>query len=555
MSDEDTQFNATLPIVTVDFSEYDPQKNYLLITIGNHVLSPTGEGVNELDSTSGRLVSQISLSRTCGVIVVPDKHNASFRGLGYPIVEYGQTVAVPLQDVEQPYSGAITFHTFCEPTSLHDTVDMGTREITGSGKFDGYNHLAGAYIPIATALHCATAGATQINLKTRNSSTCSNDQEFKVVIAGTWSSITCRDGVGGTLLPNDVRFNGDAEGSDNRPIVVGKEQIRQGFDKLMKEMSGCNGSWNTNLLEKITLHIGEGLFAPYDKQLEVEIRSFVATHGTTVQIGSDATDNDTPKSVSINQLPTHLQLGFVTANMVALTQAYPIGAPTLCGEDGAASADETEYGGLFQTCSYTLSSHFDLSPKDIHPNLGVVSVSHALYLSQTSATEAEKIVAPFARSDSRFVNCGNPRCVSCADPPEENPVVKTVPVKTASGAFEQILRGVSRNVVLSNNVRPSQRTEKCVPYTPAPNSCNAAPRKIPCTAMSTCNGSCKCKICVDTAKLIKLTQRVASSSNAFQTLTSYVSDKTVTNTDANNVPICTGNPPTLIRLNRIVPKH
>jgi hypothetical protein len=225
---------------------------------------------------------------------------------------------------------------------------------------------------------------------------------------------------------------------------------------------------------------------------------------------------------------------------VALQQPQTIGAPTLCEEDGAASADEAEYGGLFQTCSYTMSSHFDLSPNDIHPNLGVISVAHALYLSQTTAAEAEKIVTPFAKSDSRFVNCGNPGCESCSEPVEP-PAVEPVASRTASGAFEQLLRGVSRNVVLSNMSRPPQRPGKCVPDTPrAQTPCKS--KSVPCTALSTFDSSCKCKICVDTAKLLKLTQRVLSSSNAFQTLTSYISDKTVVNTDANKVPICTGKP-------------
>jgi hypothetical protein len=316
--DDDIQFNPNLEIQTIDFSVYDTEKNYLFVTLGNHVLLPTGDGVNELDASSGRLVSEIKLSGNCGAYVVSAKHRASFYDLGYPIVEYGQTVAIPLQDVKQRYSGAITFHTFCEPTALHDTVDLEAGQITGSGNFDGFNHLAGAYIPMATALHCATAGPTQINLKTRNSSTRINEQEFQIVLAGSWSSMTCIDGVGGTLLPDGVKFNGDVEGEDNRPVVVGKEQIKEGFDRLMKEMSGCRGSWTTGLLEKVATHIGNGLFAPYDKELEVEIRSFVDAHGTVVQTGSEASHTNTPPSVSINQLPDHLQLGFVTANMVSL---------------------------------------------------------------------------------------------------------------------------------------------------------------------------------------------------------------------------------------------
>ena len=157
---------SEVPIV-VDGSKFDHTQPYLLVKVDDHIFGSDEAGGGTFDASSNKIITLMSVNRQCGAIIAPDKHKDAFTGLGYPVVRWGDAVAFPMtaefvqkRHAKTLYSGALTLHSFSEPKGFVDHVDEKTKEIVGTGRFDGINHLAGAYIPLNMALKCATEGET-----------------------------------------------------------------------------------------------------------------------------------------------------------------------------------------------------------------------------------------------------------------------------------------------------------------------------------------------------------------------------------------------------------
>jgi hypothetical protein len=270
------------PTVVCDGSAYDLKKPYLHATLWNHVVHPILNDELGFDAHSNRIISSVSLHDRCGFLVCSERHEAALQNLGYQVVRWGQTMAFPMcadkiknMGTGEVYSGALTCHSFTEPVSLHNRTLVASGKITGDGSFDGLNHLSGAYIPVALALQCATEGDTHVNLGTKNSGVNLQTHNIDLVVGGNFTSLAFTDGTGGSVMKDNIvvpckRFAGD----DHTPLLVGANQIRPGFDKLIQEMSGPKASYISDLGVKVSATIGNGIFANYTKRLELDIRQF-----------------------------------------------------------------------------------------------------------------------------------------------------------------------------------------------------------------------------------------------------------------------------------------
>ena len=627
----DTAAEAAASVVVCDGSEYDPMKPYLFATLGNHTVHPMEDQTEHLgfDATSNRLIATVSLHDRCGVIVSPTKHAAALQPLGYPVVSWGQTVAFPMcakaikaMGVGGAYPGSVVVHTFTEPASLHNKVHTATGTLVGDGAFDGLNHLAGAYIPLALALQCATAGDTHVNLETKNSGINLQKHSIDLVVGGNFTSLCFKDNTGGSLAANGVITHSSHADSDHLPLVVGKRQLLQGFEQLVQEMSGCDNSFSKNLSDSVATSIEKGVFAKYDKKLEGDIRLFAAnrprvdtqqqqaaaSHNTTEAVAATAAAAAAAAAVQpidMCDLPPLLQTSFCTTSMVAMQQPGPISAPTVVMPTAAATAaaddddsgssksstgtgtaadiaaaaadanDVTEadkYGGRFSTYSYALEPHHNLRAGDnIHQFFGVVALSHALFLSQTSTQEAYDICAPFADPDSAFLDCNQASCECNAKTQRSTPhsapsrvnhnnKTATKTTTAVSARFERMLRGVSQNIALSNTAKTVMcvATPSCAAAAAAATNINnatasslsssssrpvvsAVPHSggrddIVCKAATSFCGTCSCTACVNNGKLLHLAQLLTSCTHAFQKCDNYIPDQTMCSVNADGVP-------------------
>ena len=559
-------------MVVVDGSVFNEKKPYLYVTLGNHTVHPTSDDEIGFDANSNRLISFVSVHDRCGVIVSSKKHMSALQNLGYPVVLWGQTFAFPMsaKDIKrsgtgEPYNGALVVHTFTEPMSMHNRENIKTGLILGDGTFDGLNHLAGAYIPLALALQCATGGDTHVNLVTKNSGVQLQEHSIDLVVGGNYTSLCFKDKCGGAIAPDNVVTACANCESDSMPLVVGKRQLNPEFDKLVQEMSASKSSFMTALMESVGVSIGNGMFAQYDKQLEADIRTFI-TKGAKVDDTGKSIDASTPLRVNMCDLSEKLQTEYCTASMVGMKQPFPIAAPTVVVEAGVTpvsndatgvesstpttnSSQASLYGDRFNTCSYALEPHFNLeSGRDIHNKTGILALAHALFLSQISLVDAENVCKHYANPDSKFLQCKNPSCECNAESVIDASVPqKPEPKKPGSQAvstkFERMLLGVSQNIALSS-MKQNSRTglsamtvpvgiskpkQESVTSTPTPQSSK-------CTATTDFKGNCMCIECVNTSKFLHLGQLVASSTHAFQKCDNYVSDQTVCSINTKGVP-------------------
>lgn len=552
------EVDTAIQPVVVDGSVYDPNKPYLLVTMGNHTVHPSNDTEIGFDATSGRLFSTVSLHRHCGAIVCTEKHLELLKGLGYPVVLYGQTVAFPLasKDIKKQgpiYPGGLVAHTFCEPMSCHNRMRVADGVIVGDGKFDGCNHISGAYVPVALAIQAATAGDTHISIKTKNSACLTNVHELEFIcgLSGV-TSVAWKHKSGGSIAPDDIVTKCANCENDTMPLVIGRNQVDPGFEHMIQEISGSPGSYITSLVDKVDKSIGNGMFAQYDKKLESDIREFASK--STEADGTVSTDK-TPLQINITQLPANLQTQYCTASMVAMRQPFPIAAPTIVVPETSMETGNTtdtdakeagKYGETFSTCSYLLEPHFTCEGgqnKDISHKFGPVAVMHALLLSQISTLDAEKACLPFAKPGSRFLPCDNPTCEcnSVTTTAPKTPKPDTPPA--VSSKFEKMLLGVSQNIALSGS-RQKVDTGDSASISPAglfkPEHITATgkpkQKSTKCTASTDYKGTCRCKECVDTCKLLYIAQLVSSATHAYQKCDNYVSDQTVCSFSKEGVP-------------------
>lgn len=557
---------APVPVV-VDSSVFDPKKPYLFVTLGNHTVHPSSVGQLGFDASSNRLISFVSVHDRCGAIVSTKKHMSSLQGLGYPVVEWGQKIAFPMasRDIRksgtgEPYTGGLIVHTFTEPMSLHNREKVSDGTIVADGLFDGLNHLAGAYIPLALALQCATGGDTQVNLVTTNSGRQEEDHSVEFLVGTNSTSICFKDDTGGTIAANNVVTACTGCEHDTMPLVIGQKQIRPGFEGLMQRMSGSPDSFISSLVEKVGLTVGNGMFSNYDKKLESDIRLFMSDGKPVADTGSDA--DTQPLQINMGDLPPKLQTQYCTASMVAMRQPFPIAAPTVVVQSAepdttgvstdtpvADVAAAALYGDRFSTCSYALEPHFNLTERGISNGFGPVAFTHALMLSQVSLAEAEKVCIPFANPNSAFLPCKNTACDCNTECASDDIVPDTVVTPVVSTKFERMLLGVSQNMALSNT-RHRMRVGNSVMTVPVelhPPPCKPNPKDTSatdkpskpdtkCTAAIHFNGTCRCKQCIDTCRFLHLGQMVASTTHAFQKYDNYVSDQTVCCMSAKGVP-------------------
>jgi hypothetical protein len=549
----------TLTIVC-DGSDYNPKKPYLHVALWNHTVHPVTEKELGFDATSNRIIATVSLHDRCGFLVCSEKHHKAMQNLGYEVVRWGQTMAFPMcaDQIEgmgtgEPYSGALTVHSFTEPVSLHNRTVLSSGEITGDGSFDGLNHLSGAYIPLALALQCATEGDTHVNLGTKNSGVNLQTHNMDVVVGANISSLTCQEGTGGSVIPdNQVIACKGSNGKDDIPLVLTSRHVRVGFDTLIQKMSGPASSYISDLGQQVASTIGDGIFSVYQKNLETDIREYATKQlalSKTVTTKDPVTSvpSEDPLHIDMSELPPHLQTSYCTCSMVGMQQPYPIGAPTVVVDSAAVKEDGTvpndvaaAYGDRFETNCFALESHFDLDAgRDIHPFYGISALTHACILGQISTETLENIVKPFAKPNSKFLCCQNPAC-ACKD----NDSVKNVanvetpgstgPVKgIVAGNLGRMLHGVSQNIALSSSMkRPGQPTtnkETCTQ--------SSSPSKdVKCVATTNFCGTCTCHECMNTTKLLNLTKLVTSCTHAFQNCDNYVSDQTACSVDEKGVP-------------------
>lgn len=548
----------TSNIVVCDGSVYDPSKPYLFTTLGNHTVYALEDQTEELgfDATSNRLIATLSLHDRCGVIVAPQKHTTGLQTLGYPVVAWGQTVAFPMcpkaikaMGVGGAYPGSVVVHTFTEPLSLHNKLHRDTKKITGDGTFDGLNHLAGAYIPLALALQCATAGDTHVNLETKNSGVNLQKHCIDLVVGGNFSSLCFKDNTAGSIAVDGQITHCAHSVSNDMPLVVGKRQLLPGFDQLVQEMSGSSTSFGKGLADKVGTSIGKGVFENYDKQLETDIRQFASNRSQLVANGvSDQVTANPSPTIDMYDLSPLLQTSFCTTSMVAMEQPSPIGAPTVvlptttgtAATAAAASLTEADkYGSKFSTISYALEPHHNLKPGgSVNKFLGVVTVSHALFLSQTSTQEAYDICAPYADSKSPFLDCADPSCECNTKTQSTSNVLHTPRVQTTtalSTGFERMLLGVSQNIALSTTSKTALDTTKPTPKVSSTNT-KVKQKASQCKATTSFCGTCNCTDCVNNSKLLQLAQLITSCTHAFQKCDNYVPDQTMCAVDAKGVP-------------------
>ena len=544
------------PIVVCDGSKYDPKTPYLLATLWNHTVHPVTEADLGFDATSKRIISTVSLHDRCAFLVCSERHESALQNLGYQVVRWGQTMAFPMCEEKiksmgngDLYSGALTTHSFTEPLSLHSRTVVATGAVTGDGSFDGLNHLSGAYIPLVLALKSATEGDTHINLGTMNSGVNLQTHNMDMVVsAGNFTTLACTDGIGGSIMPDNKVIQCKAvAGQDPLPLVVGSKHVRPGFDKLIQKMSGPPSSYIAELGDKVSSTIGNGIFADYQKKLETDIRRFAnkkmaLTKEMTTHESAVATEGDElPCQIDMNDLSPLLQTSYCTAAMVGMQQPYPIGAPTVIVDAAAAKDGDTvandgssEYGERFSTCCYALESHFDMtSGRDIHPFFGISAITHSLILGQITSHELEKIVEPFANANSKFLRCKDASCgcnTADSDKSTNTPPLtdnnETV-IATVSAKVGRMLHGVSQNIALSNTVNIPK------PFGTSRNANNKTPtiktqpiEDTKCTATTDFSGTCKCRECTNTTKLLNFTQLVTSCTHAFQKCDNYVADQT-----------------------------
>ena len=577
------QRNALGPVVC-DGSVYDHSKPHLLITLGNHTVEGLEDGEMGFDATCNRIISTVSTHDRCGVLVASERHAKALQHLGYPVVAWGQTVAFPMDSAViagmgtgEPHSGSLTVHSFFEPKSMHNNFNEATGEITGDGSFDGLNHLAGAYIPLALALKCSMAGDTHVNLQTTNSALKRGAHTMEIVAGSNINNLTCEDGTGGSILP-DNKVICAANAREGLPdLVVTKTQVKPGFDALVQEMSGSKNSFSTKFLETISSSIGKGVFQQSDMDLELEIRRF-ASSKVSLAAPLDA-EQDSPAAepaeglhINLCDLSPKLQLDYSSSSMVGMQQPLPIAAPTVIvgsqasttgSTDAAADAVEAaKYGNHFATNSFTLESHYKLDVgRDIHPFAGILSLTHALFLGQISPAHVASICMPYARLDSNFRCCANANCNCATLAGAQQPapagaaaaaaVAVPRPELSVSSRFERMLSGVSHKIALTNNnaglynnsKTSGNRTGKDASAAGNGRRASAATASerasAPCTAL-TYAGTCKCSECYNATRLIGLAQLVTSCTHAFQKCDNYVSDQTVHAFNGAGVPQYTG---------------
>ena len=551
---------STSDIVVCDGSVYDPSKPHLFVTLGNHIVEPLKGQTDELgfDATCGRMFSTVSLHDTCGVIVSTKRHATVLKELGYPVVEWGQTVAFPMcADAIKKmgvgkYLGAVAVHTFTEPVKCHNSMNVDTGAIVGDDTFDGCNHLAGAYIPLALALKASTTGSTLVNCETKHSGLELQNHVIKLIVGTNATSVCFSDGTGGSIVPDGEVIKCANAVSDTLPLVVTRKQVRPGFDKLIQEMSGAPTSFTAKLDEHVKSTIVGGAFGEYDKRLENDIRVFASKKlalGTkSVSLCTDSNVPQPPQTIDVCQLSSKLQKSYITNSMVYMQQPVCIGAPTVVvstsdstGKDTSelsGVAEESLYGPRFCTNSFTLEAGHKMTPgKNIHKFMGVVAVSHALFLSQISSQEAYDICAPFADKDSPFLDCTNPSC-DC-NKHVSTPNVSTT--NTISSRFENMLLGVSQNIALTSKIHTGLCATKTPPrampnFLPGTTPKSKVSSDIPCTASITFCGTCKCKECAEHNALLKLGEKIASCTHAYQKCDNYVSDQTMCAINVKGVP-------------------
>lgn len=539
--------------VVCDGSIYDPTKPYLFVTLGNHIVKPLKGQTEELgfDATSGRMFSTVSLHDRCGAIVACAKHADALKDLGYPVVEWGQTIAFPMcakaikrMDVGK-YLGAVAVHTFTEPMHCHNQTCGSTGNIIGDGTYDGCNHLAGAYIPVALALEAATKGDTLVNCETKHSGLELQNHIVKLIVGTNATSVCFQDKTGGSIAEDGKVIKCTNAVSDTLPLVVTSKQVTPGFDSLIQEMSGSKKSFASKVDSKIALDIGGGVFEKYDKRLEASIRAYASKKtelgAGNVSLAGKATP---PKAIDVCDLSAVLQKSFVTTAMVAMKQPMCIGAPTVvistadsAGKDTTKVAglkEAAKYGDRFSTCSYTLETAHQMVPdKHIHKFFGIVAISHALFLSQMTSREAYDICAPFADTDSPFLDCTDP---SCECNTKEAPPAEVVNTTSISSRFENMILGVSQNIAISSKMQTG-RCKDPIPIGDTHPKNKPKPKKdIQCKAGTSFCGTCTCNECTRNAKLLHFAQLVASCTHAYQKCDNYVADQTMCAVNVNGIP-------------------
>ena len=570
--------------VVCDGSVYDASKPHLLVTLENHTVEGFDDNEHSFDATCNRIISTVSTHDRCGVLVASKRHAKALQSLGYPVVGWGQTVAFPMvsaviagMGTGEPHSGALTVHSFFEPKSLHNVWDEATGGLIGDGSFDGLNHLAGSYIPLALALRCSMTGDTHVNLETTNSAMMKQKHEIKIVVGSDAASVVCRDGTGGAILPdNEVVYAANArEGAP--ALVVTNKQVTPGFTELAQEMSGCTDSFSANFLEGVKSTIGEGAFQKFDTDLELEIRRFASSKVTLAapldaagQAGGAPAEPAEGLHINLCDLSPKLQLEYSSSSMVCMLQPLPIAGPTVLSNaaddpDGAAAdaAEAAKYGSAFSTNSYTLESHFALETgRDIHPFAGIMSLTHALFLGQISTAEAESICMPYARLDSNFRCCAKADCNCAALQADAHQPAAAAAAAAAPGTggghlevssrFERMLSGVSNKIALtSGGTRKRGGTSTSTATRTGKDAAadrslhRAAPAAAARTSAAACTaltyaGTCECVECHNATRLINLARRVTSSTHAYQKSDNYTSDQTVHAFDAKGIPQYTG---------------
>jgi len=537
--------------ITCNGLAFDPAKPYLLVTLKNHTVFPSSEEENGFDAACGKIVSTVSLHDQLGFFVASDRHSMSLQGLGYPVVKWGETVAFPMSlddiyhDLGHAHSGALTVHSFFEPKSLHNRINNSTGKISGDGAWDKFNHLSGAYIPTPLALKCAMAGDTTVNLETKNSGIMQGKHNIELSVAShNITSICCKDGVGGDTIADGIVIHHAEATSDFSPLLVGKQHIRPGFTEMIQEMSGASSSYSARLLENVDTKLGAAVFGQYDKKLEQDIRSYASQQMKPgAKTSGDSTKDADMAMIEMSDLSANLQLQYCTSAMVGMQQPYPIAAPTLIvGSTIGTEASQVDslYGDKFATCSYALRPHFDLEVgKDIHPFIGVMALTHGLFLSQITTKRAAAICKPFVNPKSRFLPCSNELCI-CHDSGKTAPTIRpdnTVDVTGAGGVsglsrkLESMDVGVSRNAALrtSNSIYRTGLLAQPQPGAPHRNEPTGKTTETPevCTAAEF-TGTCQCKTCVDAIRFISLGQIATAASHSYQRCDNYSSDITPT---------------------------
>jgi hypothetical protein len=544
---------------TCNGQPFDPAKPYLLVTLKNHTVNPFSDLECGYDATCEKIISTVSLHDQLGCFVAAERHIKTLQGLGYPVIKWGETVAFPMSvddihhNLGHAHSGALTVHSFFEPKSLHNRMDRSTNTICGDGTWDKFNHLSGAYIPTPLALKCAMAGDTTVNLESRNSGIQQDSQNGGLagkhnimlsVASHNITSICFEDGVGGDTIADGIKVHHAEATSDCSPLLIGKQHIRPGFTEMIREMSGPSLSYSAKLLDNVESKLSASVFGQYDKRLEKDIRSYAAQQLTPgVQTGEDSAGAADLSLISMKNLSANLQLQYCSSAMVGMQQPYPIAAPTLIvGSTIGTNASEADslYGDKFATCSYALRQHFDLEVgKDIHPFIGMMAMTHGLFLKQISTKRAAAICMPFVNPKSRFLPCSDQTCI-CHNNEKNSSVIRspeTVDVTGAGGISKLSQKlanmdvGVSQNAALmTSNSMPRTGLVK-QPQAGAPHMFEPrnAPAKGPvvCTAEEF-TGTCECKTCVDTMKFIKIGQIITAATHSYQRCDNYCADITPT---------------------------